>query len=566
MPTSYHSRLSLIFYLFLALCPAINGQENIHILDAFYQAIKDDGDDNIFIDLKGGYFLNDINETNNVQIVDPNAIIARHSDAAQYLTEDSTFVIKNQLILKGNVLGIYYDPRMHFKNFELQNGLKFRVNILKKGVEAGSEIFYGSNFIFENLKVNGRSQFDSGGNFILNIYDCSWDQLDLALIKPPKVYLSRNTIDYLQIFGIESDNFDMVDNVIKRGWMRGVESDEVRLDGNTFEAPFVADAIPVEDSSTYFRSQFLDMQSFSITPGTKTINNLELIDNHFMDSGQNTSVLIESAGNKVKIAGNKFDANLRLESRAFASFEMFNNSFSTVSLMASLPLTPQNFVNIDWNDLDGKLVWKRNQDSPVYYGLNQYELAEAGNYNNLVGSYRKLVEVYKNNGNSADANSAYLAMKKLERERFKFVLKKEGGTDNLFRLKLHQLLALYTKHGTDPAQAITASVRLIFLFSIIYFFFPSDWDEKSKSQLLSDFKVFREKNEHGYFRPFLKVVTGFIASMFNAFILSVNSFVTLGFGRIPTHGFAKYICILEGFLGWFLLSIFIVSLINQVLF
>jgi len=52
---------------------------------------------------------------------------------------------------------------------------------------------------------------------------------------------------------------------------------------------------------------------------------------------------------------------------------------------------------------------------------------------------------------------------------------------------------------------------------------------------------------------------------FNAFFLSINTFSTLGFGDIPVKGISRYIAILEGFLGWFLLSIFSVSLISQIL-
>ena len=51
----------------------------------------------------------------------------------------------------------------------------------------------------------------------------------------------------------------------------------------------------------------------------------------------------------------------------------------------------------------------------------------------------------------------------------------------------------------------------------------------------------------------------------NSVILSINTFSTLGFGDIPVKGFTRYIAILEGFLGWFLLSIFSVSLISQIL-
>ena len=51
----------------------------------------------------------------------------------------------------------------------------------------------------------------------------------------------------------------------------------------------------------------------------------------------------------------------------------------------------------------------------------------------------------------------------------------------------------------------------------------------------------------------------------NSLILSVNTFTTLGFGDIPVVGVSRYVAILEGFLGWFLLSIFSVSLISQIL-
>jgi uncharacterized protein YjbI with pentapeptide repeats len=51
----------------------------------------------------------------------------------------------------------------------------------------------------------------------------------------------------------------------------------------------------------------------------------------------------------------------------------------------------------------------------------------------------------------------------------------------------------------------------------------------------------------------------------NSLILSINTFTTLGFGDIPVVGISRYVAILEGFLGWFLLSIFSVSLISQII-
>ena len=51
----------------------------------------------------------------------------------------------------------------------------------------------------------------------------------------------------------------------------------------------------------------------------------------------------------------------------------------------------------------------------------------------------------------------------------------------------------------------------------------------------------------------------------NSIVLSINAFSTLGFGQIPVRGFTKYVAIIQGFIGWFLLSVFIVSLINQMM-
>lgn len=53
--------------------------------------------------------------------------------------------------------------------------------------------------------------------------------------------------------------------------------------------------------------------------------------------------------------------------------------------------------------------------------------------------------------------------------------------------------------------------------------------------------------------------------LFDAFTMSLNSFSTLGYGDLPRSEGMRYLSILEGFIGWFLLSIFIVALISQII-
>ncbi len=157
-------------------------------------------------------------------------------------------------------------------------------------------------------------------------------------------------------------------------------------------------------------------------------------------------------------------------------------------------------------------------------------------------------------------------MKDVQLRQYSYLYETYGTLDLWVKWRLSQVLKVYTDHGTNPSKAIRISIWVVLLFSIFYFFFPSEWDTKSKAMMFDDYKNFVEKNEKGYFKPFMKLSYGFGKSLFNAMTLSLNSFVTLGFGSIPTSGLARYVCILQGFIGWFLLSIFTASLINQVLF
>jgi hypothetical protein len=202
----------------------------------------------------------------------------------------------------------------------------------------------------------------------------------------------------------------------------------------------------------------------------------------------------------------------------------------------------------------------------LYTGNTDEEIADKTNFDKLVQSYEILFLGYKSTGDIESANLSYIQIKNLYLNRLGYLYRTHGGFKHYFRWKLAQLLKFYTNHGTDPALSIVISIYVILIFAVFYIFFPSEWDVTSKARLIADFREFMDKNDKGYFKPFLALVVGFSISIINAITLSLNSFVTLGFGTIPTTGAARYVCILQGFIGWFLLSIFTVSLINQILF
>jgi len=201
----------------------------------------------------------------------------------------------------------------------------------------------------------------------------------------------------------------------------------------------------------------------------------------------------------------------------------------------------------------------------IFSGDQEWELKDENLFEKHIYVYQTLFNIYRLRGDIESANACYAEMRDVQTSQLRFQYQTSPSFKSYFRLRIQQLLKFYTNHGTDPALAIVISLYVILTFALFYSFYPSEWDLTSKITLLKNFKEFINKNDKGYFKPLVKVVFGFILSFLNAFTLSLNAFTTLGFGEIPTKGLARYVCVLEGFIGWFLLSIFTVALINQVL-
>ena len=298
--------------------------------------------------------------------------------------------------------------------------------------------------------------------------------------------------------------------------------------------------------------------------------------NSFMEDS--IPVTIDVSCEKLVLLNNSFTAPVQFaDSKVNTKVEIANNSF----------LKPADFHDVSFPEFgkyipfvqfeSGFVVYKNlyGEDSPdgancyyceLYVGETDEELADKTNFDKLVQSYEIMFLGYKSTGDIESANQSYIKIKDLYLNRLKYLYDTNGGFKHYFRWKLAQLLKFYTNHGTDPALSIVISIYVVLIFAVFYIFFPSEWDVTSKARLLANFKDFIEKNEKGRMKPFLALLVGFTISLLNAITLSLNSFVTLGFGTIPTTGAARYVCILQGFIGWFLLSIFTVSLINQILF
>lgn len=253
------------------------------------------------------------------------------------------------------------------------------------------------------------------------------------------------------------------------------------------------------------------------------------------------------------------------------------NEFKLVGLInTTLPEETYN-VNLAWYQLkEGLCVvsgLENTKDSSGNY-LPSIELFDGYGsevqdfhlFSALTSSYTNLYNTYKLRGDIESANPCYAELKRIQTNRWRFLYKRDRNFEAFFRWRLNQFLNIFTDYGTNPAKAVIRSIWVILLFSIFYLFFPSDWDISNRSEMLSRWKdLFNRNREKSLLSTFYFLLfTGFI-HLLNALTLSLNAFTTLGFGDIPTHGAARYVTIVQGFIGWFLLTIFSVSLINQVL-
>jgi hypothetical protein len=103
-----------------------------------------------------------------------------------------------------------------------------------------------------------------------------------------------------------------------------------------------------------------------------------------------------------------------------------------------------------------------------------------------------------------------------------------------------------------------ARAKPSYLFYRFIDWFPDEWENLKGSKKLFASVVYG-------FVVLFTIIWYLIIHTLDSIMLSLNVFSTLGFGQIPIKGIPRYLTIIEGFVGWFLLSIFSVSLISQVI-
>lgn len=482
--------------------------------------------------------------------------------------------------------------RVSYKNVHFINDLpnKGAETFITTYINSGAPwTVYGG---FKRYLESKGAKKDSTGLFYSNcksisIEDCKFDndirfsninfQGSLSLINNDFPTISEDFVGlYGQVFG----GAVLVDSCKFKGYFQLLVRKEMpyrfffkfnHTETNGFQLELQKSTSQIKQSKIFENSyiqihgeSYIELDSISLGSINFALDNIKeitLSNSVISDSTHNFSMLYWNS-ERIALIKNKFNSNIKL-SFDEAQISIIENEFYKKLALSFSTLEKTSYVNLSSiKDLDIGIL----SNGSYYNATTRQQVNDDVAYKAYLRINKTLYDHFKDVGDIKSANDTYVRIREIENTKLGILYDSIPSFRSFFDLNLNKLLKFYTNYGTDPAKALVISFYIIFAFGIFYFFFPSDWDITSKSKLIKNFKDFIEKNEKGYIKPFLTLTLGFLISIINATTLSLNSFTTLGFGNIPTHGLARYICILEGFLGWFLLSIFTVALINQAQF
>jgi len=405
--------------------------------------------------------------------------------------------------------------------------------------------------------------------------------------------IEKSTISILEIQNLNNDVLSINNCNLTNVELYNISSQNIEISNNIFESKaykipafFYDDGLGnqkekkevIEYSEVFFN--ITSSNQFSLK--NNTYNNILKEDNQLFQMiliGKVYKAIISKNTIKTGLSLNYFEIE--------RSLKMTDNIFNKVALNKFI--FPELRNEIYWSDFSKfKISFLPSEiflhplfgetfdqfDTASFSGNSKINDTNNTDFLQLIRVYQNMHDIFKVNGDKESANQCYAEMKLVETNRWLYLYTQNKSFENFFRWQLSVFLNYFTDYGTNPAKAVIKSGRVILLFSIFYLFFPSDWDVTNRAEFLKRWKELlrgrtkeqRQKSSLAFFFSslFFILYTGFI-HLLNALTLSLNAFTTLGFGDIPTHGAARYVTIVQGFIGWFLLTIFSVSLINQVL-
>ncbi|OFY66546.1 MAG: hypothetical protein A3H98_00200 [Bacteroidetes bacterium RIFCSPLOWO2_02_FULL_36_8] len=269
-------------------------------------------------------------------------------------------------------------------------------------------------------------------------------------------------------------------------------------------------------------------------------------------------------------------------------FEVMNNTFGEGIFTGDLQ-TPEFNTRITWDQIANqkiKIAYDFIDDGTgnflyeIYQPYSREGISNKDNYDRLIHTYAKLYGFYKEQGDVLSSRACLVEWKDLETYFFGHLYEEKKEMYDFFKWKMNDFLRIFCDYGTNPVKSMIWSFYVVFGFGLLYFLIPYDYAalmdksrklkniKKQETEELPEMPVTINENtpkKSSLFKRIFGFIYKTLLRIFDSFILSLNLFTSLGFGSIEVRGLLLYIAVIEGFIGWFLLSIFSVSLISQVL-
>tara|TARA_B100000963_G_scaffold59490_1_gene47523 strand:+ start:10814 stop:12958 length:2145 start_codon:yes stop_codon:yes gene_type:complete len=411
-----------------------------------------------------------------------------------------------------------------------------------------SDINNVSNFNVSNFSDRILDEFQA--EFLDSLFKQKKDSIEI-IFQSPFFSINDCEIDQLSLIEDSLEHIELANNFIskKLSILNSNFKDYIKLSNNTFP-----DFYSIKIDSSVFNLGFLFSKNRYIQ-GTEDFNEIKDIINkdNYIKNKQN---LVSSYRKLIKI----LDSN--------GSFLKNKLSYKFKDVETSI----KEYEYLQNKNLNNWFSWKGNLFLKIYsdYGNNPFKaltfcfwtiLLFGGvffffrsdwdniNPNSLRNDIKQIIKYYSSETTIDQIYSENHINEIDEFENFKKIL-------NEAKLEVPNSIRIVSK----PVYqfSLTRHKIIKYLYSKFEFMAGKKWKNlENKTKIKIGFI--------SYILIFLYLVYILFVRMLNSLILSINSFSTLGFGQIPVRGFVKYLAIIEGFIGWFLLSVFIVSLLNQIM-
>ncbi|MEP0986099.1 ion channel [Ekhidna sp.] len=446
------------------------------------------------------------------------------------------------------------------------------VNLITPSIMADSCVF-----------KEGVSLFQTGG---FNCSDCSVSFSYSELFG--NMNLPGSNDFFGNIFQLDSFGYLNIDNCHFDGdgitWLKYVNGDQLFIKNNTFKTTVVlmlpSDARELEISKNHFEDYIsIDLLNLNIN------NSIDWpdLENKLISFDPIYNYIAFSADiddfntyyNEVRIQDSRFyKAEIKLMGQLYQLYKsQHDNEFANGAFLGKKDLETKRlaYVFSQYPSFDTFFTWKINQFLRLFsdYGTKPSKAIIFGFYVILFFAL-----IYLFFPNSWDSHGR---MRIIDRYKFflKYLNRSEGASEVYQEEKEKELLPFHEfrdyleQNGKTAPKFFYSTAIPLYKWSIsgsrlsCWFLSKIDVLNGTWSEIPASGRLLKSTLVTSAF--IIALIYDLFIKVLNAVMLSINTFTTLGFGEIPIKGLPRYLAIIQGFIGWFMLTIFSVSLISQLL-